>query len=203
MDQGPDSAAGSGGRRVCRCAQPFPTSSDPGAYCRNCRMPIDHSAGQADAAREQGADSPKVESPPESPSAASTPPTPSPTATVALSDADRELLARAMSSGNNTGRSGDDATGRTLDRMLKAQMATANYTRVISLAVFLVLWNSLMGALVFAIVSTVDPYSNPGGLIFAIGVVWLILTFTILFFIGRAMTTAANYRQMAETEARR
>jgi hypothetical protein len=166
-------------------------------------MPIDHSAGQADAAREQGTDSPKVESPPESPSAASTPPTPSPTATVALSDADRELLARAMSSGNNTGRSGDDAAGRTLDRMLKAQMATANYTRVISLAVFLVLWNSLMGALVFAIVSTADPYSNPGGLIFAIGVVWLILTFTILFFIGRAMTTAANYRQMAQTEARR
>lgn len=117
---------------------------------------------------------------------------------VGLREADRVWLSDLISEVTTAHKHVGDSTLTTLNRVLQAQLASANYTRVVALAVFLVIWNTLFAGLIVSLTVTAGPYDDYGGIITVLSLIWLGITIVILWLIGRAIFDAADARRAAE-----
>ena len=85
---------------------------------------------------------------------------------------------------------------RLVKKLLNAQIATMNYTRVLALVVMLFLANAIFGGLAVAIVVTADPYDGPNPVLAGIVVLgWIATLIVIITRIVKAMSEARAARE--------
>ena len=113
---------------------------------------------------------------------------------VTISTSSIQMMEKALQSALLTANTQLDS--RLVQKLVNAQIATMNYTRVLALVVMLFLANAIFGGIAVAIVVTADPYDGPNPVLAGIVVLgWIATLIVIITRIVKAMSEARAARE--------